>query len=34
MQQWRVLVRSRDMSLLNAAMEEIKRLHTSPRELA
>jgi hypothetical protein len=31
MQQWRMLVKSRDRSLLDAAMEEIKHLHSSLR---
>jgi hypothetical protein len=34
MQQWRMLVKSRDRSLLNVAMEEIKRLNASLREQA
>jgi cytochrome P450 len=34
MQQWRMLVKSTDRSLLDAAMEEIKRLHSSLREQA
>jgi hypothetical protein len=34
MQQWRMLVKSTDRCLLDAAMEEIKRLHSSLREQA
>jgi hypothetical protein len=34
MPKWRMLVRLRDRSLLDAAMDEIKRLHTSLRDQA
>jgi hypothetical protein len=32
MQKWRMLVRLRDRSLLDVAMDEIKRLHISLRD--